>query len=33
MTGIMFPELMQHSSAAQMRTMDDLPEDVWHEGD
>ena len=29
----MFQELMQHLSAVQMRTMDDLLEDTWHEDD
>ena len=29
----MFKELMQHLSAVQMRTIDDLPEDTWYEGE
>ena len=33
MTCNIFQELMQHLSAVQMRTMADLLEDTWHEGD
>ena len=33
MTSNMFKELMQHLSAVQMRTIDVLQENTWHEGD
>ena len=33
MTRSIFPELMQHLLAVQVRTIHDLPEDTWFEGD